>query len=289
MVITLAKHERISLKNHQDFNERWLHDRIAEDPTILGLGDLMLIERERRQERAGRLDLLLADLAQGRRFEVEVQLGPTDESHIIRTIEYWDIERRRYPGYEHCAVLVAEDLTSRFLNVLGLLVGTIPLVVLQISALKVGEQLVLTFVKVLDQRLLRKDDEGDIKLVPADRKYWVDQGSSKTVELAEELLALLNQGRSVPLRANYNRYYIGVADGVRTYRAVMFTPRRKFVTLWARVADPQPWVDKLSEAGLGSSQQDDAWVRVNIDPSEYKHHSGLLAELLHQAAQENLE
>ena len=27
-------------------------------------------------------------------------------SHIIRTIEYWDIERRRYPAYEHVAVLV---------------------------------------------------------------------------------------------------------------------------------------------------------------------------------------
>jgi hypothetical protein len=32
-------------------------------------------------------------------------LGATDESHIIRCIEYWDIERRRYPAYEHCAVL----------------------------------------------------------------------------------------------------------------------------------------------------------------------------------------
>ena len=30
--------------------------------------------------------------------------------------EYWDIERRRYPQYDHCAVLIAEDITSRFLN-----------------------------------------------------------------------------------------------------------------------------------------------------------------------------
>ena len=48
------------------------------------------------------------------------------ESHIIRTIEYWDIERKRYPQYEHCAVLVAEDITSRFLNVISLFNGTIP-------------------------------------------------------------------------------------------------------------------------------------------------------------------
>lgn len=55
------------------------------------------------------------------RYEVEVQLGSTDESHIIRTIEYWDIERKRYPQYDHTAVIVAEDITSRCLNVISLI------------------------------------------------------------------------------------------------------------------------------------------------------------------------
>jgi hypothetical protein len=64
-------------------------------------------DKERIQPRAGRLDLLLQDVEAKRRYEVEVQLGPTDKTHIIRTIEYWDIERKRYPQYEHCAVLVA--------------------------------------------------------------------------------------------------------------------------------------------------------------------------------------
>ena len=41
--------------------------------------------------------------------EVEVQLAPTDESHIVRTIEYSDIERERYPQYEYYAALVAEE------------------------------------------------------------------------------------------------------------------------------------------------------------------------------------
>ena len=70
-------------------------------------------------------DLLLQDADSNRRYEVEVQLGATDESHIIRTIEYWDIERRRYPQYEHTAVIVAEDITSRFLNIISLFNGMI--------------------------------------------------------------------------------------------------------------------------------------------------------------------
>ncbi len=82
-------------------DEKWLQDQIAADPSILGLGDLDLKDRERSQPRAGRLDLLLQDPETNRRYEVEIQLGKTDESHIIRTIEYWDIEKQRYPHLDH--------------------------------------------------------------------------------------------------------------------------------------------------------------------------------------------
>ncbi len=116
--LKFVKPDRIWLRDHAMLNESWVQQRIAEDPSILGLGDLVLKDKERRQPRAGRLDLLLQDAESNRRFEVEVQLGKTDESHIIRTIEYWDIERKRYPQYEHCAVIVAEDISSRFLNVI---------------------------------------------------------------------------------------------------------------------------------------------------------------------------
>src|SRR4051812_48232680 len=95
--------QRLVLKAHPEYNERWLQSRIAEDPKILGLGDLVLLQQERIQPSGGRLDLLFQD-TEKRRYEVELQLGPVDESHIIRTIEYWDIERKRYPQYNHCAV-----------------------------------------------------------------------------------------------------------------------------------------------------------------------------------------
>lgn len=37
-----VKHQKILLKNHHEFNEKWVQERIAEDPTILGLGELIL-------------------------------------------------------------------------------------------------------------------------------------------------------------------------------------------------------------------------------------------------------
>ena len=90
------KLEAISIKRSSTLNEKWVQDQIAEDPSILGLGDLVLKDKERIQQNAGRLDLLLQDPETLKRYEVEIQLGATDESHIIRTIEYWDIERKRY-------------------------------------------------------------------------------------------------------------------------------------------------------------------------------------------------
>src|SRR6478735_3606441 len=132
----LIRPEKLNLLTHKTLNETWVQQVIADDPTILGLGDLILKDKERIHPKAGRLDLLLQDSESNRRYEVEVQLGKVDESHIIRTIEYWDIERKRYPQYDHCAVIIAEDITSRFLNVISLFNKAIPLIALQMNALK---------------------------------------------------------------------------------------------------------------------------------------------------------
>lgn len=41
-----AKFETISIKDHSELNEKWVQDRIAEDPSILGLGDVVVKDRE---------------------------------------------------------------------------------------------------------------------------------------------------------------------------------------------------------------------------------------------------
>ena len=87
----------IDMRRHAEFNERWLQQQLIDDATLLGLGELSVKDIEKKNPGAGRLDLLLADEESDTQYEVEIQLGASDPSHIIRTIEYWDIERRRYP------------------------------------------------------------------------------------------------------------------------------------------------------------------------------------------------
>lgn len=69
-------------------DEAWLQKQIASDTSLLGLGDLHLIQREKIQPTGGRIDFLMSDPETDTRFEIEVMLGSVDESHIIRTIEY---------------------------------------------------------------------------------------------------------------------------------------------------------------------------------------------------------
>jgi hypothetical protein len=57
--MNFTKFETVSIKNHPELDEKWVQARIAEDPSILGLGDVILKDKERPQPRAGRLDLLL--------------------------------------------------------------------------------------------------------------------------------------------------------------------------------------------------------------------------------------
>ena len=163
----------IQLKNHQVLNEKWLQDIIAEDPSIIGIGDVILKDKERIHQGAGRLDLLLQDADGIDRYEVEIQLGATDESHIIRTIEYWDIERKRYPQYNHTAIIIAEDITSRFLNVISLFNGSIPLMAIQVSAIQTSEGVGLHFTKVLDVQQLGLVDEDEEVAEITNRDYWL--------------------------------------------------------------------------------------------------------------------
>lgn len=274
------KLERIWLKNHPDpdLNERWVQQRIAEDRSVLGLGDLILRDKERAQPRAGRLDLLLEDADTNRRYEVEVQLGETDETHIIRTLEYWDIERKRYPQYDHCAVLVAEDITSRFLNVIGLFNGAIPLIAIQMQAVKIGDQIGLVFTTVLDE-LVRGFEEEDEDETPVDREYWEARGSEATVAMVDELLAVVRE-LDPRFDLKYNKYFIGLARGGQPYNFATFVPTRKAVRLAFRLTRSEDVDSKIKDSGLETLRGSLGWYCLRIGPEDLTKNREVLRDLL---------
>lgn len=150
-VVSFVKNEKLSLQTHPTIDAEWVRAQIAADPTILGLGELALKHEEQSPPQADRSELLLRDVDTHRSYAIGVQLGKTDERHVVRTLEQWDRERNRFPQDAHCAVIVAEEISARFLNVLRLFNGSVPLAAIQVSALKVGDQLTLLFTTVLSE------------------------------------------------------------------------------------------------------------------------------------------
>jgi len=238
--------EPVLLRN-AGYDERWLQDQIAADPSLLGLGDLVLIDRERRQPGAGRLDLLLQEGERNQRYEVEIQLGKSDESHIIRTIEYWDIEKKRYPQYDHTAVLIAEDITSRFLNVVSLFNGFIPIIAIQLNAIMVNGVISLVFTKVLDPMSLgMMDEEVEEK---ATKEYWRSRASNKTMKIATQCLEIIREIQP-GTEFNYTKFYIGLIHDGTVNNFALLVPKKKFINLRIRIEASTQINSKLDDAGI---------------------------------------
>ena len=245
----------VSLKSHPDYNEKWLQDQIAEDPGILGLGNLTLRAKEKVQASGGRLDLLLEDLEADtpKRYECELQLGATDESHIIRTIEYWDLERKRYPQYDHTAVLVAEDVTSRFLNVVHLFNGHIPLIVLKMTAYEINGEIALTFTKILDEVQLGIPDEEE-NIEPTNRAYWEKRANKQVLTLADKLFDSVKEVEPLA-EMNYNKYYIGIMRNKVAANFCWFKPRKAFVSMIFKQIPEDSFIQQLEDVGLDVSKR----------------------------------
>lgn len=227
MSLEYVRGTQFLLKHHPEFRESWLRDRIADDPGMLGLGPARVVDIERRHPHAGRLDLLLQQ-GQQRRYVVEIMLGKLDESHLVRTHEYWDSEQQTMPGLEHVAVLAAEELPPRLVRVLGLLRGTLPLVVLQMTATRVAGQFSLCFTRVLEGpgRARQKPCEPR----PAGRITWERKGCAAAVATLDACLGLL-QEIDPSLTLGYHRNSLAVLLAPGSVPLLMFFPQRHFLRL----------------------------------------------------------
>ncbi len=187
----------ISLKKSSEFNEKWIQDLIAEDPGILGLGTLSLVSKEKLVHSGGRVDLILGDDESSARYEVEIQLGKTDPSHIIRVLEYWDLERKRYPQFDHIAVLIAEEITSRFFNVISLFNGVVPIIALQMKCVEVDNKVTLVFSKILDSMVVNPTNEESQTETATAKAVWDKKAGKNVISLIKELTSAVNNLSSV--------------------------------------------------------------------------------------------
>jgi hypothetical protein len=282
MPLELKKVAPVELRS-VGLDERWLQDRIMDDPTLLGLGELEIAGREHRQPIGGRIDFLMLDEEGETYYEVEVMLGALDESHIIRSIEYWDIERQRRPQFEHRAVIVAEQITSRFFNILRLLNRAVPMIAVQLSAFRMDNTIVLHAVTVLDV-VEEIADDGVVDEV-VDRAYWEKKSDSASLAVMDKIVSSLRTG-SVEPRLNYNRHS-AIALGTTGYYFCWFGPRKSagicHVEFRVGREARESELSSLQEAGIEASPHRAYNISFSITMKGLEEHSAIILGVLRRA------
>jgi len=265
-------------------DEKWLQNRILEDPAILGLGDLEIVGREHRQPVGGRIDFLMFDPNEETFFEVEVMLGSLDESHIIRAVEYWDIERQRRPLHDHRAVIVAEQITSRFFNVLRLLNRSVPIIAIQLSAFPLEDGSVgLHPVTVLD--VIEEIAEVDVvdQADRVDREFWEKKADPASLSVMDKMVGALRANGMDP-KLTYNRSH--VAMGTTGYNFCWFHLRKSpYCHLVVRVApeNRDTILAHVQKQGLDAYSKRSKSIKFDITEKGIADHSDVIIKLLKDA------
>ena len=179
-------------------DEYWLQDYVWNNPSCLGHGDLEPIAKEKRQTSGGRLDILMKG-SDEELYEIEVMLGETDETHIIRTIEYWDIEKKKRPKRQHTAVLVAERINTRYYNVLNLLSHSVPIIGIQANLYKNNGSVSLVFTKIIDSFEEPEIEEESGATYGAE---YIQKSFPETSEVINSVLSIVKENES-DIRVNY--------------------------------------------------------------------------------------
>ena len=254
--------EKVSLAALPEYNESMVQEYIYENPEVLDLGELRRVKREKSQKSGGRVDMILED--EDTWYEIEIQLGPTDPSHIIRTIEYWDNERWRYPQKDHVAVLIAEEVTGRFFNVISLFNKHIPLIAFQMTAFKTDDgRITLAFSKVLD--LVRRDPDDEVEQTIYNLDYWVKRTSSERMEVCQRMFEDLVPS-DFGFQMKFNQKYIGVLVNGIAKTFIRIEPQQSASVLTINL--PQTEEDDAALDGLNWSYET-GWKRYRVKFTSY--------------------
>ena len=194
------------------------------------------------------------------------------------------IERRRYPQYEHCAVIVAENVTGRFLNVIGLFNGFIPLIAIQVHAVSVEDKIGLVFTRVLDELPVALIEEEEEAQEPTDRAYWESKGSAHTVKLADKMLNMI-RNFAPGYELKYNKHYIGLAKNGRPNNFVNLKPQKSALRFELSLPQTDETSGQLEERDLEVLGYDRHWrhYKIRLSSEDISTHEDLLTQLMREA------
>jgi hypothetical protein len=248
------------------YDEHWLQDWLAADPSRLGLGDIVIVDQEQSQSSGGLLDLLALDRGSDTYYSIEVQLGEIDGSHSFRVFDYWARNRARVPGKTHVAVLMAENASGRFRAALDALAETVPLIVIELRCwLGEGEALLIPEIVVANDSLDLSETPAASTKEERTEEEWRETASDEAWAFKDAFVSWVSENLG-QVRVDYKpKSYIGVRVGRRTWAPLWL--RQDGAALYL----PDPDGSRSDEPSVAFEQFEvrlrDVGLSVNWQPS----------------------
>ena len=187
-------------------------------------------------------------------------------------------------------MIVAEKVTGRFLNVIGLFNGFVPLIAIQLRAVKVEDKIGLIFTKVLDELPLGRLEEKEEGQEPTDRAYWESKGSRQTVELADRMLDMI-QSFASGYKLNYTKNYIGLAKNGQANNFVVLKPQKTALRFKLKLPKTEETSGRLEGCDLEMLEYDHRWrcYKFRLSSADLSTHEDLFTQLMQEAYEAHAE
>lgn len=169
------------------------------------------------------------------------------------------------------------------MNVISLFNGAIPLIALQLSAYKVGNDISLAFTRVID-RVTPGSDEEDVYEI-TDRNYWENNRSTKKImKEVDAIFADLGQ-YTAGYELKYNKFYVGLAKDGIAKNFISFKPKKSFLHLLFKTNENPDLSQRIEDAGLDVTYEN-RWKQYRLKLQsfdDYQKHKEIIKECVEAA------
>ena len=180
-------------------------------------------------------------------------------------------------------MIVAEEITNRFFNVIWLSNRSLPIIAVQLDALTVNGNLLLHFTKVLD--IYVAQEPGNQPEETVNREYWERRSSPAAMALFDRFMKLLSD-QSLQLTATLR--HDGIALSRKSAFALIYPKKSGYCTLRS-YGESLPEdvlkqsIDKLQANGATVRHLPGGRYSVRLDNQAMDRNADVLIELVRSA------
>jgi hypothetical protein len=151
------------------------------------------------------------------------------------------------------------------MNVISLFNGAIPLIALQISAHKVGDDISIEFTKVIDRLTIGSDEEEEYEVT--DRTYWESRSTPKMLKQVNQIFTFLGSYTN-GFELKYNKFYIGLSKDGIAKNFISFVPKKNFLYIKIKGNLDEDKKSNIENAGIEISYES-RWKQYAVRFSNY--------------------